>query len=51
MPLHIDGTAWIDGRVVEADCYYHVFSQSTISVSESGKLAAVVIIYDQGTVC
>ncbi|KAL4866873.1 hypothetical protein BDV12DRAFT_172183 [Aspergillus spectabilis] len=45
IPLHIDGTAWIDGKAVEADCYYHVFSPSTIIVSESGKLAAVVIIY------
>lgn len=45
IPLHIDGSAWIDGRAVEIDSYYHVFSQSTITVSESGKLAAVVIIY------
>ncbi|KAL4927741.1 uncharacterized protein BDV17DRAFT_116614 [Aspergillus undulatus] len=45
IPLYIGGTAWIDGRAVEADHYYHIFGPSNIVVSESGKLAAVVIIY------
>ncbi|KAH2129909.1 hypothetical protein KXV68_001246, partial [Aspergillus fumigatus] len=40
VPLHVDGTAFIEGKSINTDSYYHVFRQSNIEVSENGRLAA-----------
>ncbi|KAB8212815.1 hypothetical protein BDV33DRAFT_186096 [Aspergillus novoparasiticus] len=45
IPLRVHGSAYIGGKSIETDCYYHIFQLSNITVSEGGKLVALVITY------
>lgn len=46
IPLHITGNTYIDGSVLQKDCFYHIRRICEIEVSEGAKLVALVIDFD-----